>query len=146
VQSIAASADALARGIEVALPGWVIGCVERVMHAWAGQVPIDVRGAADQAADQAQNETGGAIRELLETDIREQRSTPLALLRQAVRYPTAVLRDAGVPPVERDQFSREAFPDDDYNLSPATWADIDPSLSELGIAWGAAKAFEYRRR
>jgi hypothetical protein len=63
-----------------------------------------------------------------------------------VRYPTEVLRRAGVPPVERDRFARESFPDDDYDLSPATWADVAPSLTELGITWGAAKAFEHKRR
>jgi hypothetical protein len=144
--SIEEHAAALATGIQAALPGWVTGCVERVMLAWAGSVPPDVARAAQSAGRQAQAEAGAAIRALLETDISEQRSTPLALLRQAVRYPTGVLRQAGVPPVERDRFAREAFPDDDYDLSPATWADVDPSLTELGITWGAAKAFEHRRR
>ena len=139
-------AGALAAGIEEALPGWVTGCVERVMRAWAGQVPPDVEHAAEHAARQAQRETGAAIRALLAADIAEQRTTPLALLRQAICYPTQVLRQAGVPPVERDHFARHAFPEDDYDLSPATWADIDPGLTELGIAWGAAKAFEHKRR
>ena len=71
---------------------------------------------------------------------------PLALLRTAVRYPTKVLHDAGAPVVERDKFSRERFPDDDYDLTPANWSDIDPSLLDLGIAWGAAKAFEHKQR
>jgi hypothetical protein len=144
--SIEEHAEALAAGIEQALPVWVIGCVERVMRAWAGQVPVEVERAAERAAGQAQRETGAAIWALLMADIGEQRTTPLALLRQAVRYPTEVLRQAGVPPVQRDHFARHAFPDDDYDLSPATWADIDPGLSELGITWGAAKAFEHKRR
>jgi hypothetical protein len=139
-------AQALAAGIERALPGWVTRSVERVMRAWAGEVPVEVQRAAERAARQAQTETGAAIRALLESDISQQRSTPLALLRQAVRYPTAVLRQAGAPPVQRDRFARDAFPDDLYDLSPATWGDVDPSLTELGIAWGAAKAFEHRRR
>ena len=144
--SIEDHAAALAEGIEAALPEWVTGCVERVMRAWAGCVPPDVARAAEFAGRQAQAETGALIRALLEADISEQHSTPLALLRQAVRYPTEVLRRAGVPPVERDRFAREAFPDDDYDLSPATWADVAPSLTELGITWGAAKAFEHKRR
>jgi hypothetical protein len=139
-------AEALAAGIEQALPGWVVKSVERIMAAWAGNVPDAARRAAVRAGQEAQSQTGAAIRDLLETDIADQRSTPLTLLRQAVCYPTAVLRQAGVPPVERDRFARTAFPDDDYDLSPATWADIDPRLSELGIAWGAAKAFEHKRR
>jgi hypothetical protein len=116
------------------------------MRAWAGDVPVEVQRAAEQAARLAQSETGAAVRALLESDISQQRSTPLALLRQAVRYPTAVLRQAGAPPVPRDRFAQQAFPDDLYDLSPATWGDVDPDLTELGIAWGAAKAFEHRRR
>jgi hypothetical protein len=144
--SIEEYAEALAAGIEAALPGWVIRCVERIMRAWAGEVPPDVAGAAVDAGRQAQLETGGAIRALLAADIDDQRTTPLTLLRQAVKYPTAVLRQAGVPPVERDQFTEQAFPDDVYDLSPASWSDIDPGLTEPGINWGAAKAFEHKRR
>jgi hypothetical protein len=139
-------AGALADGIEAALPGWVVGCVERIMRAWAGEMPPNVAGAAAAAGRKAQLETGAVIRALLEADIGAQRSTPLTLLRQAVRYPTEVLREAGVPPVERDLFAVKAFPDDDYGLSPASWADVDPALTGLGLTWGAAKAFEHKRR
>ena len=76
----------------------------------------------------------------------EQRTGPLAILRSAVRYPTEVLRAAGVPPADRDRFAREAFPDDDYALTPAAFADIDQSLHEPGIVWGAAKAYVHKVR
>ncbi len=46
----------------------------------------------------------------------------------------------------RDQFARNSFPDDTYGLVPATWADIDPALHEIGITWGAAKAFLFKAR
>lgn len=144
--SIEDYAAALADGIEAALPGWVVRCVERIMRAWAGEISPEVEGAAAAAGRLAQVQTGAAIRALLEADIDAQRSTPLTLLRQAVRYPTKVLREAGVAPVERDPFAEEAFPDDDYDLSPASWADIDPGLTDLGLTWGAAKAFEHKRR
>jgi hypothetical protein len=42
--------------------------------------------------------------------------------------------------VERDEFSRRSFPDDMFGLAPATWADVDPSLVEPGLEWGAWKA------
>jgi hypothetical protein len=136
----------LAEGISAALPTWVVGCVEAVMTAWAGSVPAEVAVAAQQAGDRAQDEVGRLVSELLSLDIDEQRTTPLALARSAVRYPTAVLQAAGVPPVERDAFAEQAFPDDIYGLSPATLSDLDPELAEPGIAWGAAKAWEHRRR
>jgi hypothetical protein len=89
---------------------------------------------------------GPMLRALLATDIDEQATTPLSLLRGAVRYPTAVLRDAGVPPARRDEQQERLFPDDVYDLAPATFADVDPALAEVGMAWGAAKAFEHLQR
>jgi hypothetical protein len=63
-----------------------------------------------------------------------------------VRYPTAVLLQAGVPPLERDEFDERVFPDDLYGLTPASFADIDPALVEPAVTWGAAKAWEHLRR
>ncbi|HLH46972.1 MAG TPA: hypothetical protein VKV25_07425 [Acidimicrobiales bacterium] len=139
-------AQPLADAIEAAIPTWVVRCVTTVMVAWQGAVPPDVQAAAEDAGQAARADAGAAVRVLLEADIDEQRGTPLALLRAAVRYPTAVLSNAGVPPVERDRFAEEAFPRDVYDLTPASLADIDPDLADLGIAWGAAKAMEHRRR
>jgi hypothetical protein len=87
------------------------------------------------------------VRALLASDIDAQRTNPLSLLRGAVRYPTAVLRDAGVAPTgQRDEFAVRAFPDDVYDLAPATWTDVDESLQEPGIAWGAWKAYTHLSR
>jgi hypothetical protein len=83
---------------------------------------------------------------LVALDIDDQRSTPLTLLRAAVRYPTEVLQAAGVPPVERDPIQIRLLPDDLYDLSPASFADVDPALREPGLMWGAAKALAHRRR
>lgn len=144
---MAAVAGALADAIEAALPGWVERSVEHLIVAYTGTAPTaEVRQAAAQAGAAARVEVGAHVRALVLADVDEQRTTPLTLLRQAVRYPAAVLRDAGVPPVQRDRFAEEAFPDDGYDLSPATFADIDPALKDLGLAWGAAKAWEHRRR
>jgi uncharacterized protein (DUF1800 family) len=139
-------AEALADGIAAALPTWVVSSVERVMVAWTGGVPAEVAEVAEAVAQRARDEVGRDVHALLVTDIDEQWTTPLALLRRAVRYPTELLRAVGVPPVERDVFSVSRFPDDYYDLSPSSFADFDPDLAELAITWGAAKAFEHRRR
>lgn len=131
-------ARALADAIEAALPGWV----ERSLRRFPAAVPVD---AAPVVAAMMED-VMPRLRELLAADVDDQRTTPLTLLRDVVRYPTEALRAAGVPPVERDDFARERFPGDDYDLTPATWADIDPSLVEPGIAWGAAKAWTHRAR
>ena len=133
-------ADALADGIESALPGWVERSVATLMNAWVGHVPPDVAEDAAIAGRSAASETGRRVRELLATDVDEQPTGPLALVRGAVRWPTAVLARAGMPPLRRDPFAEQAFPDDVYDLVPASFADLDPSLTEPGIAWGAAKA------
>lgn len=136
----------LADGIEAALPRWVVRCVRDVMVAWQGDVPLPVAEAASAAGETAAREVGAAVRRLLAADIDEQRTTPLQLIRGAVRYPTGVLAAAGAPPVVRDDFAVSAFPEDVYDLSPASWAEVDPALTEAGIAWGASKAFAHKQR
>ncbi len=79
-------------------------------------------------------------------DIEDQRTTPLELLRTGVIYPTQVLSALGVPPVARDEFTERAFRDDVYGLSPASFAEVDESLREPGLRWGAAKAFVHLAR
>ena len=145
--SLTEHALALADAIDTVLPDWVERCVRGRLTGGAGaDLPPPIAAATAEAARRAKDDVGSAVRDLLLRDVDEQRGNPLALLRGAVRYPTAVLHAAGVPAVERDKFSRERFPDDVYDLTPATWSDLDPSLLDLGIAWGAAKAFEHKRR
>ena len=139
-------AKALADGIEAALPGWVERSVARLLVASRGEADAAVMAEAREAGAQARADIGGRARALLESDIDRQRTNPLSLLRQAVRYPTEVLRRAGVPPVVRDDFLTARFPDDDYDLTPASFADVDPALHEPGIAWGAAKAWAHKQR
>ena len=139
-------AAALADAIDESLPSWVERSVARLMTAWKGEVDAGTRDAAAEAGRRAAAEVGPQVRELLGADIDDQRTTPLSLVRAAVRYPTAVLQAAGVPPVRRDDQQERLFPDDIYDLAPATFADVDPALAEVGLAWGAAKAFEHLQR
>jgi len=83
---------------------------------------------------------------LLEADIDAQSTTPLSMVRRAVPYATRVLADAGVPAVWRDRFDQDRFPDDVYNLTPATFTDLGADVAGQAIAWGAAKAWAHRRR
>jgi hypothetical protein len=61
-------------------------------------------------------------------------------VRSAVREPTAVLEDIGVPSVVRDEFEERSFPDDRYGLAPRAFADLDETLGPLQLVWGLAKA------
>ncbi len=139
-------AQALADAVDAALPGWVMRSVERVLRAQDRVLDGDVAAAAADAGRRAAAEVGGAVRRLVAADVDAQTTTPLSLLRGAVRYPTEVLRAAGATPVRRDDFAVRNFPDDDYDLSPASFADLDSSVQDPGIAWGAAKAHIILRR
>jgi hypothetical protein len=144
---VGAYARALADGICDALPSWVVSSVTRLMTAWSGEVPAEVASQAAAAGAAAGAEVGPRVRALLAADIDEQATTPLAIVRSAaVRYPTDVLQAAGVSPLVRDRAAEELFPDDLYDLGPASFADLDPSLADAGLRWGAAKAFEHKRR
>jgi len=117
-----------------------------MLVAYLGEADPATMTQAVASGERARREVGYQVRCLLETDVDAQRSNPLSVLRGAARFPTTVLRDAGVPPVVRDRFSEERFPEDIYDLGPASFADLDPSLHELGLRWGAAKAFVHRAR
>jgi hypothetical protein len=137
---------ALAGAIERALPGWVERSVERRALAFHGRLDDDVRVAAADAGRRAAVEVGREVRALLALDIDAQPTTPLAILRGAVRFPTEVLRAAAVAPVVRDEQQERLFPDDVYDLAPANFTDVSPELTEVGLAWGAAKAHAHLRR
>lgn len=137
---------ALAEAVRTALPDWVERCVRERCEASGVAYDEPVRSAAREAAAACSARVGDELVALLTADPDDQRGTPLTLLRQAVRYPTEVLAAAGVPPVDRDDFARRAFPDDRYDLSPASFEDVDPALRDPGIAWGAARAWVHHRR
>lgn len=142
---LARHAAVLADGIEAALSGWVERSVARVLEAWSGGVDDDVAAEAREAGRAAAEVVGGQVRDLLALPPEEQWTNPLALLRPAAAWPTAVLRAAGVPPVVRDEVAERQLPDDDYDLAPTSFAELDPSLHEPGLVWGAAKAHVFLR-
>lgn len=143
---LAEIAGRLADGIEAALPGWVRRCVQARCESAGVALTDELDGATDAAASRCREQVAPAVRALLSADLDEQRSTPLTLLRAAVVHPTEVLERAGVPPVQRDEFEVRSFPADRYALAPASFADLDPDLAELGLVWGAAKAHVHLAR
>jgi hypothetical protein len=144
--ALAAYAAELADAVERAIPGWIERAARGVLADQG--IPVDdaLAAAVEDAARAARDDGAPRVRALLAADIDEQAGNPLAILRGLVRYPTAVLRTTAARPVERDEFSRRSFPDDVYDLSPATFADVDPALHEPGLVWGAAKAHVHLAR
>jgi hypothetical protein len=134
-------ADALLVAVDGALAGWVERSVADRYRSWAGnEAPDEVVAAARAAGERARDDVVPALRRLLTTDVDDQQGNPLAILRAAVRHPTGVLASAGVPAVVRDPQAERMFPDDAYDLTPATFGDLHPSVHEPGLVWGAAKA------
>jgi hypothetical protein len=144
--ALAGYAAELAGEIEAAIPRWVARVAREALAAQGLAVDDALAARIDQAAATARDTGVPQVRRLLETDIDQQHTTPLQVLRGLVRYPTEVLRSAGARPVTRDEFSQRNFPDDVYDLTPASFADVDPSLHEPGLAWGAAKAYVHLSR
>ncbi|MPY93839.1 MAG: hypothetical protein GEV08_12475 [Acidimicrobiia bacterium] len=145
--ALARFATELGDAVEATLGAWVEGCVARRVLEWSGVPPTaTVTAEAQQAARRAGAEVLPELRALLATDVDEQRSTPLSVLRGAVPHPTAVLARAGVPPVERDELAERAFPEDRYDLAPGSFAALGSEVIEPGLHWGAAKAFVILRR
>lgn len=134
-------AVALVDAIDDALPRWVRRCVARYVVV-EGSLEADVV----HAAQLTREHVVPALRSLLASDVNAQRANPLALVRDAVRFPTDVLRRVGVAPAVRDAFASRNFPDDVYDLSPASFGDIDPATHEPGLLWGAAKAHVFLQR
>lgn len=135
---------AIITGVEAALPGWVEARVAFIANAW-GRLDAPARSLLDRRASEAGMAAGERVtadlRVFFATPVAEQRTTPLEIVRTASRDVTEVLRDAGIPPVERDAFDERAFPDDLYGVTPASLNDLgDDSLGPWQLAWGLAKA------
>ena len=77
---------------------------------------------------------------LLATDVDEQTTNPLHLLRGAARFATPLLDGLSVPRPVRDEFETRAMPDDVYAVGPLAWIDMGDHVHEAGIGWGAWKA------
>jgi hypothetical protein len=137
---LAAAGAALADAVVAAVPGWVERRVRDLLVAFHGSTAAAALEQAREAGRRAVEEIEPELRRLLATDVDRQWANPLALVRQAVRFPAEVLAAAGVPPVVREQYDEAHFPDDVYGLTPRTFTDLDPSLHDVALFWGAAKA------
>ncbi len=145
-ERLAAIAAELADRVEATVPGWIEGLVLTRVREWSGHVSPEVAAEAVVAAEAARAEVVPRMRRLLAADIDDQTANPLELLRRSTSHARDALARIGVPSVARDDFARRSFPDDSYDLMPATWSDIHPDLHEVGLTWGAAKAFVHKAR
>ena len=70
----------------------------------------------------------------------EQSRSPLELVRHATRHVTEALAGLGVQRPTRDQFLAETYPEDLYDLYPASSQSLGEEVWRLHLEWGKAKA------
>lgn len=118
---------------------WLTASFDRVVVAQSLSDVVDAdlrRVAVERATTRALED----LNSLFAVDVVAQRTNPLDILRRATSPVTDELRRLGASPIERDEFHVRSFPSDVFGLCPATWADVDESLVEPGLEWGAFKA------
>ncbi len=142
-RQLAAYAEDLHEAVVTAVQVWVRRMT--LARASAGGVVVD-GDAVDRVAIATVELVTPALREVLDADVDDGAGSPLAALRAAVGPMTDLLDEAGAARPPRDEFVAEAFPDDPYDLGPAAFSDVDPSLHEPGLLWGAARAHVHLRR
>ena len=145
-RALAKYGDDLVRAVESSLGNWIEACVHSVLQEQGRPVDNETATLIGAARLDATRDVVAELRAVLALDVDQQRKNPLSILRAAVRYPTQVLRAAGAKPIERDEFDEQSFPDDEFALTPAAFADFGPAVHDAGIVWGAAKAHVHLQR
>ena len=141
---LAEHAAALRDRLVDVVPGWVGGALRaRAPH---DADPATLQETTVRLVQLAEGETLFAIAQLLETDIDDQWTSPLEMVRSLVAPITEGLDSLGAKIVPRQPGTAELYPDDRFALTPATFADVHPDLHEPGLAWGAAKAHIHLKR
>lgn len=80
------------------------------------------------------------LRRFLATDVDDQKSNPLQLLRESTRLANELLASLTVAPAPRDEYEERAMPHDVFGVGPLTWRDLSEEVHDAGITWGAWKA------
>ncbi len=137
-RSRAEAAEQLLAAADGVIPLWLERCVRKILleqQIESGEADAKISLMVRQASPMVMGELGASV-----TGVRA--DNPLQVFRRAVVYPTLVLSELGAKEVHRDDFSRQSFPNDIFGLSPATWIDVDESLHDPGLIWGAWTARE----
>ncbi len=121
--------------------------LDRLVAAVPAEVrPDDFDRLVARARARIEAEVSGPLTTLVALDLDDQRDNPLALLRRLVPIGTELLAAAGAQPVARDRDAVRLHPDDPFDLTPGSFADVDAALHEPGLRWGAAKAHVHLAR
>ncbi len=136
----------LADQIAGLLVGWLISAAFRLAEANGRTLRDDETAQLRDAAEATAARLAPGVRHVLTADVDAGLGSPLAVIRTGTGPFTSELVELGFAAVARDEFARRHFPEDLYDLGPASFADIDPTLHEPGLEWGAARAHVHLRR
>jgi hypothetical protein len=135
------AAGDLADALDDTVRDWIVRILNgRLPTEWPAARRDRVQPAIAAVAEQIHAEVVPRLRALLATDVSRQSAGPLGVLRGCVGPANALLDELGVTRPDRDPVAVSMFPDDPHDLGPANFDDIDPSLHDIGLVWGAAKA------
>lgn len=98
------------------------------------------------ALEEGERWLGEALADLIARPFTAQPRGPLEVFQEAMRFPTAALRAAGVAEQPRDAVTANALPGDVYDLAPASSRDLGEDVWRAHLRWGAAKAAALRDR
>ena len=98
------ASDDLITAVDHVIEGWLVRITRNRLSDHLSVITPDVDAEIAAAAREARIATITRLREVVFADVDAQAANPLQVLRQAVDLPAAVLRRAGVPVVERDEF------------------------------------------
>lgn len=120
----------------------------RLLEAFVDVYPVHVQRrlgekvipGLDEVLQEGSEWLATSLTDLLVQPFTEQRRGPLEIFQEAMRFPTAHLASAGMPPASRDPVAVSALPGDVYDLAPASTRDLGEDVWMLHLAWGAAKA------
>ena len=123
-----------------AIPQWITNRIQHVCLVSGGVIPEIVTTKVAGVAQATQAQVQIDLMALLSVDVDSQRTNPLQVLRGSTLMATALLIEAGIPPVRRDEFEVRSMPDDMVARGPLTWRDLGDDVHDAGIQWGAWKA------
>ena len=126
--------------IVAAFPAWMLRTAG--VRATRSGVALDRinRDRIEAVALMLATEITPRLKASLTADVDAGGPTPLSVLRSANGPLNDLLDELGVTPGSRDPFLVERFPDDRHDVGPAAFGDLDESVHEPGLMWGAARA------
>lgn len=94
----------------------------------------------DEALAEGEVWLRSALTDLLTLPFPDQRRGPLEVFQEAMKFPTEILREAGVETPRRDPPAEAALPGDSYDLAPVSSRDLGEEIWTIHLTWGATKA------